>query len=113
MCSWLALAACFSLNGLYVDYGAVWLKKYEREFDVTVTRLTAFTDAGAFNREYINSVLDSPDRLIKNPYGALSVGYEMDFSSYRIDAQLFHMESTSHDRGDTGAKINVRWFPFR
>lgn len=114
MCTWIEIAACFTLGGLYMDYGAIGLLDYERPLVFSSTeRLTSFTDQGVVNREITRGYIDTIDRQVENFYGILAVGYELDFTNFRVDTQVFHMESTAHDRGDSGLKFNLRWFPFR
>jgi hypothetical protein len=113
-CTFAALLACFSWSGLYLDYGAVMLREVERPAIFTSReRLTSFTPSGQVDRDIYRGFVSSIDRQVQNPYGILAMGYEVEFSNFRIDTQLFHMQSTARDEGDTGAKFNLRWFPLR
>lgn len=115
MCSIAALATCFTLSGLYLDLGGEALKSAEREFN---TELTAAYHVMQENSEFSENrytiTIDSYDKRVSNPYAMMSIGYEVNFESVRIDAQAFYRESASvHDTGERGIAIHARWFPFR
>lgn len=52
------------------------------------------------------------ERDIESPYGRVSLGYEADLRSVRVDVSAFYQESLAvSDRGEVGGSVSVRWFP--
>lgn len=50
---------------------------------------------------------------VRNPYGALSFGYDWKWRAVVIDLQLQHQSSIEvGDHGQNTLRLNVRWYPF-
>lgn len=111
-CSLAALIACFSWTNFYVDGGL------------------AYQDAGMFH-EIINEsaatiVVDgiattAANRTVRrhdnpaNPYGRLTLGYELQFEnvSWRLEATHISSVVSGKDRGINSLGVSARWYPFR
>lgn len=111
-CSLAALILCFSWSNLYVDGGI------------------AYQDAGMYHevvREESLSVVWGDDVRTSsnrqswqydrpaNPYGRLSLGYEIKFDSisWRLEATHVSSIASGKDRGINSFGIGARWYPFR
>lgn len=112
-CTLAMLVTCFSWSNLYLDAGLRYqdagiYREYEQ---LNVDRLLLNGQQHEFNRELLQSHDDSAD----NPYGQLSLGYELNLKSvtWRIEASHLSSLATSRDRGINSLSISARWFPFR
>ena len=111
-CSLAALIACFSWSNFYVDGGL------------------AYQDAGMYHQIVSESaaivVIDgiattASDRRVSqydhpaNPYGRVSLGYELHFDSvsWRLEATHISSLASDKDRGINSLGISARWYPFR
>lgn len=118
MCTFAALAACFSLSGIYFDVGTEVLANQHRAYQTVqgTHNIFAFQADGStpiWERNFFQTT-DSNDRKVSNPYGSFSIGYEIDFGKVRIDAGAYYQNSFSvADKGDKGGELHVRFFPFR
>lgn len=111
-CSLAALIACFSLGGLYIDTGM----SYQDAGVYTVYHSdSASTVVSDGLIETNSSSQEFRTNSASNPYGRLSLGYQIDFSSVTWRLEVSHVSSlaTDKDRGVNSIKIGARWFPFR
>jgi len=116
-CSLAAFAACFTMSGFYVD-GGVAIQ--DRGLDTLTTTTYHIEQEPCRPNRFCNSPI--PDvvsqeitRDKRNPYGLLSLGYEVDFSprwSARIEAAHMSSLATGRDRGVESIALHVRWHPF-
>lgn len=108
-CALQALMACFSLSGIYFDSG-ISVQDYEpaylHRFDYQ------YIDTGAVQE---TSWREEISHRSRNPYGRLSLGYELDFKSIRIALEAMHNSSiaTKDDKGVNSLSLTMRWYPFR
>lgn len=111
-CSLAALIACFSWSNLYIDGGLL----YQDGGEHFTTRNVA--SAIVVDGDRI-SQLDAMDvqsvNEAQNPYGRLSLGYQIDVNNTSWRLELSHISSvaTSEDRGINSVAISARWYPFR
>lgn len=117
-CTFLSLIACFSWSGLYLDATTEYIDSRDRRYTESYYGESLNVFNAGTGQEYLqrNVVreLSSPEREVSNPYGRASLGYEIDIRSLRIDVSAFYQESLkTSDRGEAGASLKVRWFPFR
>lgn len=116
-CSLAALIACFSWSNLYLDASTDFIREREPQYlesfygeDLYVMPANG---SEPFLQRNIIREISRNDREIHSPYGRASLGYELDVRSLRIDVAAFYQESLSiKDRGEVGASVKVRWFPF-
>jgi hypothetical protein len=110
-CTLAALLACFSWSGLYIDGGLQY-------HDSGVERSETITRPLSIHVPYVDleteqvSYRQWNDR--RNPYGALAVGYEIEFRSVSMRLEFSHASSlaTGDDRGLNSASFMLRWRPF-
>lgn len=104
-CTLATLIACFSWSGLYVDSEVTVL---DRGVQTYINRDWWVRDGQWNERTRINGRAD-------NPYGRVSIGYQLQFPSVTLSFQAEHTSSlaTTDDRGVNGLSIKARWFPFR
>jgi hypothetical protein len=106
-CSIAALMACFKLSGIYLDADLSYLDADipRREWHTTVIRHDWGTET-----DIRSAVNDRP----ANPYGRLSIGYQMEFKSMTLSIEGWHLSSTTDsDRGLNAVSLRAKWFPFR
>lgn len=102
-----ALVACFSWSNLYLDGGI----SYQ---DTEYPRLewATRTNHGGNAIETVTA-LETVDEPF-NPYGRLSLGYEMRFRSVTLAIEASHQSSFElDDRGINSVSLKARWYPFR
>lgn len=111
-CSLAALIACFSWSNLYLDGGLLYQDGGEH---FTNSRLTSAIVVDGSNVTQMDVQEVSSVNAARNPYGRLSLGYQIDFESisWRLEASHISSVDTSHDRGVNSIAISARWFPFR
>ena len=106
-CTLAALITCFNLSGLYVDSGLSWQDVGEPEFHQR---------AGVINHDWGAQTVLYRDVTIgpENPYGRISLGYEVEFRSFswRVEASHISSIATNEDRGINSVSLSARWFPF-
>lgn len=106
-CSIVALIACFSWSGFYVDGAAV----------VADGGIQRASDTYEFyGGKYHLVGAGQFDETASNPYGRFALGYEIELSpQFRAALEISHQSSldTSKDRGVNSASLSVRWYPFR
>jgi hypothetical protein len=113
MCSLLALLSCFSMNGFYVDAQLIHSNKGAGivAYDY-VTATTHIKGYGPVNVTYpVYRVEDEP----RNPYGRISIGYDVKFSDrFSMSLDYSHESSlaTNKDRGEERISLGVTWRPF-
>lgn len=117
-CSFSFLVACFSWANLYVDTSTDFIDSRRPQFTESYYGETLHVMHDYDSEQYIqrNMVreINRTEREIFSPYGRASLGYELDMRSIRIDVSAFYQESLAvSDRGEVGASLKVRWFPFR
>lgn len=116
-CTLATLIACFSWSNLYLNAGADYIRDREPRYIESfygepLYVLPANGDDPYLQRNMIREISRN-ERVIESPYGRLSLGYEANIRNWRIDVSAFYQESTAvNDRGEKGASVNVRWFPF-
>lgn len=112
-CTIATLIACFSWSNLYLDGGMSyldvgetviekrWVENYVYVADHEPTHSTRFSEVEA--------------RSPHNPYGRLSLGYQVELPSVTLSLELSHLSSiaTNQDRGVNSISFKARWFPFR
>lgn len=113
MCSLTALLACFSMSGFYVDAsiihsnkGAAIVVYDEAAFD-TVIKGMPITVIYPLAR-----IEENP----RNPYGRISVGYDLQLSkslAMRLDYSHESSLATNADRGEERITVGLTWRPFR
>lgn len=112
-CSLFALIACFNWSNLYIDGGLAYLDVGETVVKQQwVEDFVYISDLDpTHSTRYSESVSNSP----QNPYGRLSVGYQIDFQhvSWSIEVQHTSSLATDRDRGVNSVQLRARWFPFR
>lgn len=107
-CTLATLIACFSWSNLYIDSGVSFqdtsLPHWEQQ--TAVIRHDWGTETF--------TVPVAADQS-SNPYGRLSIGYEVNLShlKWRLEASHTSSFATNRDRGVNAISINARWFPFR
>src|SRR5687768_9535296 len=109
-CSLVALIACFSWSNLYLDTGVSF---HDRGEYFTATEHAALlTEQGDLIQEA--AVVRTANNA-RNPYGRLSLGYQIDFTELSWRMELSHVSSleTGKDRGVNSLSISARWYPFR
>lgn len=109
-CSLAALIACFSWSNLYVDGD---LSFHDRgEYFTSRERAALLTEQGDLIQEaaQVRTV-----NKARNPYGRLSLGYQIDVAeiSWRLDLSHVSSLETGKDRGVNSISISASWFPFR
>lgn len=111
-CSLAALIACFSWSNLYVDGGLLYQDGGEH-FTTRNVASAIVVDGSNVTQMDAMSIRDINEA--RNPYGRLSLGYQIDFSnvSWRLEASHISSIATSEDRGINSIAISARWFPFR
>jgi hypothetical protein len=96
-CSLVALVACFSWSGFYIDSGLSYV-------DVTYSEV----ELHGSEVEYV--------ARSHNPFGKLGIGFQLNLSpNFLAEVELAHASSlkTQDDRGVNSISLNVRWYPFR
>lgn len=117
-CSLAALIACFSWSHLYLDTTTDFVRDREPRFTESFYGEPLYVMPANGNEPFLQRniirEINRNEREIQSPYGRASLGYEIDLHDWRIDVSAFYQESLSTtDRGETGASIKVKWFPFR
>jgi hypothetical protein len=117
-CTLATLIACFSWSNLYLDTATDFIKDREPRFTESfygeMLRVMPVDGSESFLERNMVREINRNEREIFSPYGRASLGYEMDMHSLRIDVSAFYQESLAvSDRGEVGASVKVRWFPFR
>lgn len=102
------LIACFSWSNLYVDGGLSYQDSSptHQAWKTHVNRLPGVT-------ETVRTQYTTDEPL--NPYGRISMGYELRFPSVTLSLEASHTSSldTGDDRGINAISIKARWYPFR
>lgn len=117
------LALCFvcgaaQAEGFYIEGGLAAIDQPNAKKTMTynytgvvtgpngeITSYQASTQAAGYHHYDINDV--------RNPYGALSIGYDWRWRAVVIDLQLQHQSSLEvNDHGQNSLRLNVRWYPF-
>ncbi len=108
-CTLQTLIACFSWSSLYVDGGLIWQDSATPHLE-WVTRSTS-TPSGAIETVTALEMIDEP----LNPYGNLSIGYELQFRNVTLALEATHTSSleTNSDKGINAIGIKARWYPFK
>ena len=117
-CSLAALALCFSWSNLYLGADAQFIDQPDRTFADRYYGETFYVmpanGTDPFIEKHVIREFDSSSRKVNNPYAGVSLGYEMDFRTVRINLSGFYRESARiSDKGEKGASLNVQWFPLR
>lgn len=117
-CSLATLIACFSWSNLYFDASTDFIRDREPRFTESYYGESLYVMPANGNEPFLqrNAIreIGRTEREIDSPYGRAALGYELDLSSMRIDVSAFYQESlAATDRGEVGASIKVKWFPFR
>jgi hypothetical protein len=115
-CTLATLIACFSWSNLYIDTTAEYIEQRDRRYAESFygETLHVFGSNGEFIQRNLVREIDSIEREISSPYLRASIGYELDANYVRIDLSAFYQESAkASDRGEVGAALRVRFFPFR
>lgn len=103
-----AFIACFSWSNIYLDTG---LSYQDAGVYVQSQLISTRIDHG----EPIVSESMRLDMLRRNPYGSISVGYELRLRSMTLRLEAAHKSSFADgdDKGINYLTIGARWFPFR
>lgn len=111
-CSLAALIACFSWSNLYIDGGVLYQDGGEH-FTTNYVASAIVVDGDHVSQMDAREAYAS--NVAQNPYGRLSLGYQIDFrnTSWRLEASHISSVATSKDRGINSIAISARWFPFR
>lgn len=117
-CSLAALIACFSWSNLYLDSNMDFIHEREPRFTESfygeMVRVLPAEGGESFLERHMIREINRNEREVFSPYGRASLGYELDARSWRIDVSAFYQESLAvSDRGEVGASLKVRYFPFR
>lgn len=116
-CSLAALIACFSWSNLYLDASTDFIRDREPRFTEAYYGESLYvlpTSGEPFLQRNMVREINRNERDIDGPYGRAALGYELDLRAWRIDVSAFYQESLSiTDRGEVGASVKVKWFPFR
>jgi hypothetical protein len=109
-CSLAALIACFSWSNLYIDSDMIVL---DHGVQTSSYRETEYIWRSK-QFPIVNS-WETTNRRADNPYGRLSIGYQLDLRNLVLAFQAEHTSSLSStdDRGVNGIAIKAKWFPFR
>lgn len=109
-CALATLIACFSWSNLYVDSGLHWQDR--GEYFTRIEHASLLTEQGELIQEA--SAVRTFNEA-RNPYGRLSLGYEIEVAEISWRMELAHISSldTGKDRGVNSLSISARWFPFR
>jgi hypothetical protein len=109
-CSLATLVACFSWSNLYIDSEMIILDHGVQTFAYRETEYARYTS----ELWYVTSS-EQTIRRADNPYGRLSIGYQLELGNLVLAFQAEHTSSlaTDDDRGINGLAIKARWFPFR
>jgi hypothetical protein len=116
-CTLAALIACFSWSGLYLDAGADFIRDRDPQYVESFYGEDLYVMPANGNEPFLqrNMIreIGRTEREIESHYGRLSLGYEANIRNWRIDVSAFYQESSAvSDRGERGASVSVRWFPF-
>ncbi|HEY0684711.1 MAG TPA: hypothetical protein VGD45_20410 [Steroidobacter sp.] len=111
-CTWIALL-CLDLSGLYIDGSLAALdagvEQYTRETTLTLIERVGLVERGSTTQTDFR-------RDAFNPYGRAAIGYEQTFfrQELKLYAEAWHRSSlaTGKDRGENGASIGLRWYPW-
>lgn len=111
-CSLATLIACFSWSNLYIDGGLLYQDGGEHYTSREIASAIV-VDGATVTQTDAHSIYS--DNTAQNPYGRLSLGYQLDFGnmSWRLEASHISSVDTSEDRGINSLAISARWFPFR
>lgn len=117
-CSLSALVLCFSWSNLYLDSTTDFIHDREPRFTESyygeTLRIMREDGSESFLQRNMVREINRNEREIFSLYGRASLGYELDMRTLRIDVSAFYQESLAiADRGEIGASLKVRWFPFR
>lgn len=111
-CSLAALALCFSWSNLYIDGGLLYQDGGEHftTLNVASAIIVDGDNVSQLDARDVRSVNEA-----QNPYGRVTLGYQIDFSNISWQLYVSHISSvdTSEDRGINSVAISARWFPFR
>jgi hypothetical protein len=111
-CSLAALIACFSWSNFSIDAGLLYQDGGEH---FTTRKIASAIVVDGSNVSQLDETSIRVSNEARNPYGRLSLGYQIDFHnvSWRLDASHISSIETSKDRGINSIAISARWFPFR
>lgn len=111
-CTLAALVACLSWSNLYIDSGLSWqdagiYEHYEAYRSERIIR-DGIEESGSTNEVW-------SAHTAANPYGRLAIGYEIEFSQFKVRLEASHISSiaTNQDRGVNAISLGARWYPFR
>lgn len=106
-CTLAALIACFSWSGLYLDADLSYL-----DSDVPRRSWSVYQIQHDWGTE--TDIRSAETTRPANPYGRLSIGYQLEFKSVTVSLEGWHLSSTKDsDRGLNAFSLRARWFPFR
>lgn len=106
-CTLAALISCFSLSGIYVDADLSYL-----DADIPRREWHVYEIPHSWGVE--TSVNSAVNDRPANPYGRISLGYQMEFKSVTLSLEGWHLSSTKDgDRGLNAVSLRAKWFPFR
>lgn len=110
-CSLFALIACFNWSGFYVDGGLLYQDSGVEQIKDTSTYRWI---PGDQNFE-LDSRSHRASHTAENPYGQLTIGYELRFTNITWGLEATHTSSiaTGRDRGVNSISLRARWYPFR
>jgi hypothetical protein len=110
-CTLATLIACFNLSGFYIDSGLMYLDSGVQEQTIEHTNWTIIngTDYATDRKTEVIA-----HHSARNPYGRLSLGYEVNLNSvsFRLEAGHWSSLSTTRDRGINAVSLSARWHPF-
>ena len=112
-CTIAALIACFSWSNFYVDGGLSYHDAgplvIEKRWVDTYVYVSDLAPDQSMRYE------ERPYRVAANPYGRLSIGYQVELQRVTFSVELSHISSldTNKDRGVNSVAFKARWFPFR
>lgn len=115
-CALATLIGCFSWSGLYLDATTDFIRDRDPKFVESFYGEPLYVMPANGNEPFLqrNMIreISRNERDIESPYGRVSLGYEADLRSVRVDVSAFYQESLAvSDRGEVGGSVSVRWFP--
>lgn len=110
-CTLATLIACFSWSGLYVDSGVSFVDSAE----TVIREDLEVTYSPGPDIPFETRVATKEDRFSRNPYGVLSIGYQVQMENFSWRLQASHRSSlkTDKDRGSNAIEFYMRWQPFK
>lgn len=112
------VASTAQADGFYIEGGFAAMEKqsapYSAEYsfpvlDSSINGIPHYTTETITATNYRHYDIND----VRNPYGALSMGYDWRWRIIVIDLQLQHQSSiAAGDHGQNTLRLNVRWYPF-